>query len=289
MNEVFDTAVEEAIEDLTALVGVKAACSAVGRTRAAHNPRHRPSSPPRRGHPGRCRGHTYYNAKIAQGKTAREVRRCLKRRLADHIWRSPWLFGGTAEPLHPGSFPHADLSRLCSASSNPQRRSDLGQHRHHRYRRRDDSAPTIGIVRRTTVANVPAITHVALTATDLDRSAVWYERLAGRCASGEVMGLRGPTGRAPVVCSRVRRIARCSGSRAAAESGRGSRCRRGSAGPRVPPGRAIRRPERARRIPLCRKRRPRSGWPGSARAGRPPGCRPAGPSGAGTRTPGRAR
>jgi len=34
------------------------------------------------------RGHTYYNAKIAQGKTAREARRCLKRRLADHIWRT---------------------------------------------------------------------------------------------------------------------------------------------------------------------------------------------------------
>jgi len=34
-------------------------------------------------------------------------------------------------------------------------------------------------VRRTTVANFPAITHVALTVTDLDRSAVWYERLLG--------------------------------------------------------------------------------------------------------------
>jgi glyoxylase I family protein len=29
------------------------------------------------------------------------------------------------------------------------------------------------------VANFPAITHVALTVTDLDRSAVWYERLLG--------------------------------------------------------------------------------------------------------------
>lgn len=34
------------------------------------------------------RGHVYYNAKIAEGKTAREARRCLKRRLADHIWRT---------------------------------------------------------------------------------------------------------------------------------------------------------------------------------------------------------
>ncbi len=34
------------------------------------------------------RGHAYYNAKVAEGKTAREARRCLKRRLADHIWRT---------------------------------------------------------------------------------------------------------------------------------------------------------------------------------------------------------
>jgi transposase len=35
-----------------------------------------------------CRGHVYYNTKIAQGKTDREARRCLKRRLADYIWRT---------------------------------------------------------------------------------------------------------------------------------------------------------------------------------------------------------
>ena len=34
------------------------------------------------------RGHTYYNAKLAEGKSPREARRCLKRRLADHIWRT---------------------------------------------------------------------------------------------------------------------------------------------------------------------------------------------------------
>lgn len=34
------------------------------------------------------RGHTYYQAKIAEGKTHREARRCLKRRLADHVWRT---------------------------------------------------------------------------------------------------------------------------------------------------------------------------------------------------------
>ncbi|MFF3405140.1 IS110 family transposase [Streptomyces sp. NPDC002742] len=34
------------------------------------------------------RGHTYYQAKIAEGKTPREAQRCLKRRLADHVWRT---------------------------------------------------------------------------------------------------------------------------------------------------------------------------------------------------------
>ncbi|MEV0694805.1 hypothetical protein [Streptomyces sp. NPDC050388] len=34
------------------------------------------------------RGHTYYQAKLAEGKTAREAQRCLKRRLADHVWRT---------------------------------------------------------------------------------------------------------------------------------------------------------------------------------------------------------
>ena len=32
-------------------------------------------------------GRAYYDAKIAGGKTQKEARRCLKRRLADHIWR----------------------------------------------------------------------------------------------------------------------------------------------------------------------------------------------------------
>ena len=32
-------------------------------------------------------GRAYYNTKIAAGKTDKEARRCLKRRLADHIWR----------------------------------------------------------------------------------------------------------------------------------------------------------------------------------------------------------
>ena len=33
-------------------------------------------------------GRAYYDHKIAEGKTHNEAMRCLKRRLADHVWRS---------------------------------------------------------------------------------------------------------------------------------------------------------------------------------------------------------
>ena len=32
-------------------------------------------------------GRAYYDTKIAAGKTHNEAMRCLKRRLADHVWR----------------------------------------------------------------------------------------------------------------------------------------------------------------------------------------------------------
>jgi transposase len=32
-------------------------------------------------------GHAYYQWKLSEGKTPREAKRCLKRRLADHAWR----------------------------------------------------------------------------------------------------------------------------------------------------------------------------------------------------------
>ena len=32
-------------------------------------------------------GRAYYDRKIAEGKTHNEAMRCLKRRLADHVWR----------------------------------------------------------------------------------------------------------------------------------------------------------------------------------------------------------
>ena len=38
------------------------------------------------GTPG-CAGHPYFRRKLAEGKTTREAMRCLKRRIADHVWR----------------------------------------------------------------------------------------------------------------------------------------------------------------------------------------------------------
>jgi hypothetical protein len=35
----------------------------------------------------RSTGRAYYDRKIAEGKTHNEAMRCLKRRLADHVWR----------------------------------------------------------------------------------------------------------------------------------------------------------------------------------------------------------
>jgi transposase len=35
----------------------------------------------------RSAGRAYYDRKIAEGKTHNEAMRCLKRRLADHVWR----------------------------------------------------------------------------------------------------------------------------------------------------------------------------------------------------------
>ena len=35
----------------------------------------------------RCAGYRYFHGKLAEGKTRREAMRCLKRRIADHVWR----------------------------------------------------------------------------------------------------------------------------------------------------------------------------------------------------------
>ena len=63
------------------------------------------------------RGHTYYNAKIAQGKTAREARRCLKRRLADHIWRT-MITDERRGAANPGGHPGTTL-QSSAAGAHP--------------------------------------------------------------------------------------------------------------------------------------------------------------------------
>lgn len=67
------------------------------------------------------RGHTYYNAKIAQGKTAREARRCLKRRLADHIWRTMVADerrSATSPEGHPGATVKSSAAGLTPTTSS---------------------------------------------------------------------------------------------------------------------------------------------------------------------------
>ncbi|MEV0222252.1 transposase, partial [Streptomyces sp. NPDC050704] len=50
---------------------------------------HMPNSP----------GHTYYQRKLSERKTAREAKRCLKRRLADHVWKVMLTDERRAQPL----------------------------------------------------------------------------------------------------------------------------------------------------------------------------------------------
>ncbi|MCX4910574.1 IS110 family transposase [Streptomyces sp. NBC_00878] len=44
-------------------------------------------------------GHTYYQRKLSEGKTPREAKRCLKRRLADHVWKVMLADERRAQPL----------------------------------------------------------------------------------------------------------------------------------------------------------------------------------------------
>jgi len=69
------------------------------------------------------RGHAYYNAKIAQGKTAREARRCLKRRLADHIWRT-MITDERRMATSPGGHPGAALTSSAAGSTPTTSSSD---------------------------------------------------------------------------------------------------------------------------------------------------------------------
>jgi transposase len=69
------------------------------------------------------RGHAYYTAKIAQGKTAREARRCLKRRLADHIWRT-MITDQRRAAANPGRHPGATLQSSAAGSTPTASSSD---------------------------------------------------------------------------------------------------------------------------------------------------------------------
>ena len=62
------------------------------------------------------RGHAYYQAKIAEGKTAREARRCLKRRLADHIWRT-MINDERRKAANPGGHTGATLQSSAAGST----------------------------------------------------------------------------------------------------------------------------------------------------------------------------
>ncbi|MFF4828495.1 IS110 family transposase [Streptomyces sp. NPDC001312] len=47
-------------------------------------------------------GHAYYQRKLAEGKTPKEAKRCLKRRLADHVWRVMIADERSQVPSRPG-------------------------------------------------------------------------------------------------------------------------------------------------------------------------------------------
>jgi transposase len=69
------------------------------------------------------RGHTYYKAKLAEGKTPREARRCLKRRLANHIWRT-MITDEQRQAASPGGHLGATLTSSAAGSTPTTSSSD---------------------------------------------------------------------------------------------------------------------------------------------------------------------
>jgi transposase len=63
------------------------------------------------------RGRAYYDTKIAAGKTHNEAMRCLKRRLADHVWRT-MVADERRSATGPGGHLGATL-KSSAAGSNP--------------------------------------------------------------------------------------------------------------------------------------------------------------------------
>lgn len=74
------------------------------------------------------RGHRYYKAKIAEGKTPREAQRCLKRRLADHIWRT-MIADERRQGASPGGHTGAALSSSAAGPTPTASSSDQSQPR----------------------------------------------------------------------------------------------------------------------------------------------------------------
>ncbi|WP_374727607.1 IS110 family transposase [Haloactinomyces albus] len=72
------------------------------------------------------RGHTYYQAKIAEGKTPREARRCLKRRLADHVWRT-MINDEKRQSRAAGPGGHSGATRISSAAGSTPTASSSDQ------------------------------------------------------------------------------------------------------------------------------------------------------------------
>jgi len=68
-------------------------------------------------------GNIYYQAKIAEGKTAREAKRCLKRRLATHIWRV-MTTDERRQAASPGGHPGATLQSSATGSTPTASSSD---------------------------------------------------------------------------------------------------------------------------------------------------------------------
>jgi hypothetical protein len=73
----------------------------------------------------RSTGRAYYDRKIAEGKTHNEAMRCLKRRLADHVWRIMIADERrTAPAAGPGGHPGATLASSAAGSTPTTSSSD---------------------------------------------------------------------------------------------------------------------------------------------------------------------
>jgi len=70
------------------------------------------------------RGNLYYKSKIAEGKTPREAKRCLKRRLADHVWRvmtADERRQAASPEGHPGATLHSSATGSTPTASSSEK------------------------------------------------------------------------------------------------------------------------------------------------------------------------